>query len=201
MYRCQKCGKDNQDVYKFCLGCGAHAPERRPREPNPGEVPCPSCGLPNPAQLRFCQGCGGGLAASAAGATTFRDFAPRIVYALYIAHQQVTTRPDHQAHVAIIAGAILAAARSMQTGVTPSIAVLGRRTGPRHTRRRVLVRRPARDRLWADSRLSSSVWRRDVSTRRRGPRRRHTGPRARGPRASTRRRAARALSRSSERHA
>ena len=26
MIKCAKCGKDNQDHYKYCLGCGAELP-------------------------------------------------------------------------------------------------------------------------------------------------------------------------------
>ncbi len=132
MYRCGKCGKDNQDHYQFCLGCGegasseprARRPERS-QEPNPGDIQCSACGVYNSPNYAFCLSCASALQSSQTSATTFRDFAPRIAYALYIAHQQVTTRPDHHAHVAIIAGAILAAARSLQSGVAPGPTVLG----------------------------------------------------------------------------
>ncbi len=64
-------------------------------------------------------------AGPAASGPTFRDFAPRLAFALFTAHQHVTTRPDHHAHVAIIAGSILAVARAIQSRIAPSHAVMG----------------------------------------------------------------------------
>lgn len=133
MVRCKSCGKDNEDRYAFCLGCGAAASPRmrepeRGAEPGAGGVMCPYCAAMNAPNFVFCSKCANrldGRQASPEGATTFRDFAPRLAYALYIAHQQVTTRPDRRAHVAIIAGAILAAARCIQTRSAPSPAAIG----------------------------------------------------------------------------
>lgn len=47
MITCPKCSKDNQDHYKFCLGCGAELPrDAAPKpfnpEPSPGAAPKPS---------------------------------------------------------------------------------------------------------------------------------------------------------------
>ncbi len=38
MIKCAKCGKDNQDHYKFCLGCGAELPKGSPKEFQPVEA-------------------------------------------------------------------------------------------------------------------------------------------------------------------
>lgn len=32
MIKCSKCGKENQDHYKFCLGCGSELPKNAPKE-------------------------------------------------------------------------------------------------------------------------------------------------------------------------
>ncbi len=39
---CPKCAKDNQDHYKFCLGCGAELP----RDPAPKPFPPPAAPKP-----------------------------------------------------------------------------------------------------------------------------------------------------------
>ena len=131
MYRCASCGKENPATYDFCLGCGAAAPAREP-EPtqhrSAGQLVCRACGSMNWPQTTFCVSCAQRLVVDSvpvAPAATFRDFAPRLAYALYIAHQQLTTRRDHTAHVAILAGGILAVARAIQGRVAPSLAVLG----------------------------------------------------------------------------
>ncbi len=150
MYRCSQCGQDNQATYKFCLGCGASAPHgTREPEPTPhawpgaagggggGQQRCGACGTMNSPANAFCSSCAhkferavpGGMQAQAGQAgqagQTFRDFAPRLAFALFTAHQHVTTRPDHHAHVAIIAGSILAVARTIQSRVAPTPAVMG----------------------------------------------------------------------------
>lgn len=40
MIKCAKCGKDNQDHYKYCLGCGAELPANAPKQfqPAPGSA-------------------------------------------------------------------------------------------------------------------------------------------------------------------
>lgn len=87
MIKCPKCGKENQDHYKFCLGCGADLPKNAPKEfqaeaprvtgappkmnaPSgappalaPGQ--CPQCGHQNTPGNRFCAACGYKLAAAA----------------------------------------------------------------------------------------------------------------------------------------
>lgn len=91
MIACGRCGKDNQDHYKFCLGCGAElkgasspplakAPTEAPaakipapqaKAPAPvetggtiAEEPCPTCGKMNPSTFKFCGGCGNALGAA-----------------------------------------------------------------------------------------------------------------------------------------
>jgi pSer/pThr/pTyr-binding forkhead associated (FHA) protein len=80
---CAKCSKENQDHYKFCLGCGSELPKGAPKQfkaeepakapvapkaaasevapPPPAastDVDCPQCGHKNPASNRFCAACG-----------------------------------------------------------------------------------------------------------------------------------------------
>lgn len=43
MINCSKCGKENQDHYKFCLGCGAELP--KDKAPKPFKADTPSQGL------------------------------------------------------------------------------------------------------------------------------------------------------------
>src|SRR6266511_2026043 len=57
MAACVRCGVENPDRARFCLGCGA-----------PLSAECASCGELNPAQARFCLACGAALAAEAPAA-------------------------------------------------------------------------------------------------------------------------------------
>lgn len=82
MIICPKCSKENQDHYKFCLGCGTalardNAPKSVGLTPAGGvEAPvkaapppspeCPQCGHINAASNVFCGSCGFRLGASAA---------------------------------------------------------------------------------------------------------------------------------------
>lgn len=83
MISCPACGKQNQDHYRFCLGCGAELPRGGPAEAATAEpeaedeiveeetslgqpavaavLPpgkCPECGYVNPPTNRFCASCG-----------------------------------------------------------------------------------------------------------------------------------------------
>lgn len=77
MIKCAKCGKENQDHYKFCLGCGAELPKDSPKQFQPDEaatavpppaeprapapqtrVACPQCAHDNASTNRFCAACG-----------------------------------------------------------------------------------------------------------------------------------------------
>jgi hypothetical protein len=66
---CPNCGKENQDHYKFCLGCGTKLPAAAAAPPVATAPPaaaqpaaCSSCGTENPPGFRFCGRCGAKLA-------------------------------------------------------------------------------------------------------------------------------------------
>ncbi len=60
---CDNCGRENEDEFKFCLGCGsaltAPKPEKKVSEPE--KLDCPHCGTKVPAGFKFCGACGGSL--------------------------------------------------------------------------------------------------------------------------------------------
>jgi len=89
-----------------------------------GSMRCPACGAVNSARNVFCLGCARKLEHGPSGHGV-RDFLPQLAQALYAAQQSVSTGTRQHAHVAIIAGSILAVARSIQNRVSPSVAVLG----------------------------------------------------------------------------
>ncbi len=58
---CDECGRENDDEYKFCLGCGAalEASEEAGDEQGDSEmINCPFCGSEQPANFKFCGSCG-----------------------------------------------------------------------------------------------------------------------------------------------
>jgi len=64
---CNKCGRENEDEYKFCLGCGsalakpvAKEPEAQPEVPQ--MINCAHCGTLVPSNFKFCGACGGAIA-------------------------------------------------------------------------------------------------------------------------------------------
>ncbi|NOY90403.1 MAG: zinc-ribbon domain-containing protein, partial [Deltaproteobacteria bacterium] len=60
---CPRCDKENQDHYKFCLGCGAELPRDAAKAPEGFTAPTPPAGVPiaaPPAPAQF-----GGAAAPA----------------------------------------------------------------------------------------------------------------------------------------
>ncbi|MFT5993341.1 MAG: pSer/pThr/pTyr-binding forkhead associated (FHA) protein [Bradymonadia bacterium] len=66
MYTCNKCSRENEESYKFCLGCGADLAKQREdavvAEPEIGaDNACPTCGSETQAGQRFCGHCGGTL--------------------------------------------------------------------------------------------------------------------------------------------
>lgn len=63
MITCNKCGKDNQDHYKFCLGCGAELP-RASHAPKPFAANTPPQGIPQ-VQSRAAQPAAAPAAAAA----------------------------------------------------------------------------------------------------------------------------------------
>ncbi|MEM6961490.1 MAG: zinc-ribbon domain-containing protein, partial [Myxococcota bacterium] len=47
MIVCPRCGKENQDHYKFCLGCGAELPRDAEQAPKSFTAPTPPSGVPS----------------------------------------------------------------------------------------------------------------------------------------------------------
>ena len=70
MINCPNCGRDNEDHYKFCLGCGTvlPRPEVKPEVEVAKMIACPHCSAQVPSTNRFCGACGGAVAAQAAPA-------------------------------------------------------------------------------------------------------------------------------------
>ncbi len=65
MIVCPRCTKENQDHYKFCLGCGAELPRNAAHQPKSFTAPTPAAGISAP------------MAAPPSGAPAFqRPFAP-----------------------------------------------------------------------------------------------------------------------------
>lgn len=60
MIVCTSCGRENEEGFNFCLGCGSALP---PKEPAvvPQQPVCPHCGVPAPSGFKFCGACGGSL--------------------------------------------------------------------------------------------------------------------------------------------
>ena len=68
MIVCPRCGKENQDHYKFCLGCGAELPRDAAHQPKSFTAPTPPAGFPAKtgtpsAGVAAGAGGGGGIAA------------------------------------------------------------------------------------------------------------------------------------------
>lgn len=60
MITCSKCGRENEDHFKFCLGCGSNLEEQRAQAnaAPPALSHCPQCGTPVTPGQRFCGSCG-----------------------------------------------------------------------------------------------------------------------------------------------
>lgn len=61
MITCEECGRENDDEYKFCLGCGAALKAADEAESDSGEaeiINCPYCGAEQPSNFKFCGSCG-----------------------------------------------------------------------------------------------------------------------------------------------
>ena len=56
MITCSKCGRENEDHYKFCLGCGG--PVEAPAAPKAAANNCPQCATPITPGQKFCGSCG-----------------------------------------------------------------------------------------------------------------------------------------------
>ena len=68
MIVCPNCSRENEDHYKYCLGCGTvlPRPEEKAKAPEPEVkmIACPHCGAQVPSNFRFCGACGGPIAAA-----------------------------------------------------------------------------------------------------------------------------------------
>ncbi|TVR03548.1 MAG: FHA domain-containing protein [Deltaproteobacteria bacterium] len=62
MIKCNQCGRENEDHYKFCLGCGAPLAAQQAAAPAAEAAGwpanCPSCGAEVVVGQRFCGTCG-----------------------------------------------------------------------------------------------------------------------------------------------
>lgn len=94
MITCGKCQRQNEDHYKFCLGCGTPLAQAAPPEPaapaepvaaepvaapapaSTGFVTCPSCVARVEAGHRFCRKCGSPIPSDAAPAPAPESDAP-----------------------------------------------------------------------------------------------------------------------------
>lgn len=67
MIICPQCARENEDHYKFCLGCGSQLPRQAPAPiaaPVVQMIDCPHCTTPVPSNFKFCGACGGPIAAA-----------------------------------------------------------------------------------------------------------------------------------------
>jgi len=58
---CDECGRENDDEYNFCLGCGAELEDVEvmdDKTPDTSNVRCPHCGAEQPGDFKFCGSCG-----------------------------------------------------------------------------------------------------------------------------------------------
>ena len=61
MITCDECGRENDDEYKFCLGCGAaleQSDDGGDDEAGSELINCPFCGAEQPMNFKFCGSCG-----------------------------------------------------------------------------------------------------------------------------------------------
>lgn len=64
---CKNCNQENEETYRFCLGCGSpiSKPEPVVVEPaKPAMMECPHCGTQVPGSFKFCGACGGAVHAA-----------------------------------------------------------------------------------------------------------------------------------------
>jgi pSer/pThr/pTyr-binding forkhead associated (FHA) protein/DNA-directed RNA polymerase subunit RPC12/RpoP len=75
---CDECGRENDDDYKFCLGCGSPLSKQQADEPDEDEaemIRCPYCGSEQPANFKFCGSCGEEIPEEASGSQPAVDTA------------------------------------------------------------------------------------------------------------------------------
>ncbi len=58
MIICPNCGRENEDEYKYCLGCGTVLPRSEAEESEPDTTTCSNCGADVPPNFKFCGECG-----------------------------------------------------------------------------------------------------------------------------------------------
>ena len=121
MITCPKCSKDNQDHYKFCLGCGAELP--RDAAPKPFSPQTPPQGMktaqPAPAPPAMAAGAaslGGTVAVTPAAAP------PRVAAPAPAPAPAPAAAGGPQATVALTGAAVAAAAGSGPTVICPQCA-------------------------------------------------------------------------------
>ena len=78
--KCENCGLENEDEFKFCLGCGSKLEEPEKPEPaaQPEAVDCPNCGTEVPGGFKFCGACGTSLADLSATAEPEPESSPTV---------------------------------------------------------------------------------------------------------------------------
>ena len=77
MIQCPQCGRENEDTYTYCLGCGTKLPKPELHVqpvplPAPTMIPCTNCGAQVPSTNKFCGSCGTPVTAPPASAATSR---------------------------------------------------------------------------------------------------------------------------------
>lgn len=79
MINCPNCGRENEDEYKYCLGCGSVLPRVEAAAPPPSDTShCSNCGTEIPPNFKFCGACGTPVKASPiSGATNPPVVPPR----------------------------------------------------------------------------------------------------------------------------
>ncbi len=62
--KCGNCERENEEEFKFCLGCGSALNAEPPPQQSaqPDKVSCPSCAMEIPVGFKFCGACGTSLA-------------------------------------------------------------------------------------------------------------------------------------------
>lgn len=65
MIICPNCQRENEDEYKYCLGCGTVLPRPDAAAQSASEVDCANCGAAIPPNFKFCGECGTPVAESA----------------------------------------------------------------------------------------------------------------------------------------
>ncbi len=107
MIVCPNCGRENEDHYKYCLGCGTVLPQAEEAKPAQEEVKmisCPHCGAQVPSNFKFCGACGGAIAADAqpsvAEATSLQEAPPE-------PQPQGGAAPETQPQEAVVANLVV----------------------------------------------------------------------------------------------